>query len=442
MDTYPTALVLGLAASGEAAARLLLAEGARVCVVDRKSDEALRRRASALEALGARVCLGQAELPAGPFAVGVVSPGIPESSDWVRAARERMPVISELELGASRAPGRILAVSGSNGKSTLVKLCLEALLCAGRRAAAGGNYGPPVSQLVRERRDWEWLVLEASSFQLETVRAFRPDVAVLLNMYPNHLDRHGDLETYRRLKSRLFSRMRPEDAGVLPAAEAVAVARLAASSNRWLTFGAAPEADACYAHGAVAHRPSGESVSLTGTLFANEVMGLTAAAAVAALGACGEPVAAVGQAAWKFQPLPHRMQALGARRQVRFVDDSKATNLAATLAALQMTPRPVRLIAGGLPKHESYAAARTPLAEKAAAVYLIGTAAEAMAAAWGDIVPCRLVRTLSAAVDAAWREAQPGDTILLSPGCASFDQFRDFSERGAQFAALIRTLAD
>lgn len=443
MDHYPTALVLGLAASGEAAARLLLAEGARVWIADSKDNEDLRRRAAALEALSARVWLGRSDLPPDPFSICVVSPGVPEGSDWVRALRERgLPVISELELGASRAPGRILAISGSNGKSTLVKLCLEALLLAGRRAAAGGNYGPPVSQLVLERRDWEWLVLEVSSFQLESVRAFRPDVAVLLNVEPNHLDRHGDMATYRRLKSRLFAGMRPEDTGVLPESEVGGIARLAASPNRWLTFGAAPGADARYQDGAVTLRSSGERVDLTGTIFANEVMGLTAAAAAAARGACGESVATVGQAARAFQALPHRLQEIGVQRNIRFVDDSKATNLAAMLAALRTIPRPIRLIAGGLPKHESYTAARTLLAEKAAAVYLIGTAAEEMASAWQDVVPCHLSRTLAEAVRAAWREAQPGDTILLSPACASFDQFRDYAERGEGFAAAIRVLAE
>jgi UDP-N-acetylmuramoylalanine--D-glutamate ligase len=452
MDKYPTALVLGLAASGEAAARLLLAEGTQVRVVDRNDGDDLRRRASALKALGAQVILGSSALPPDPYAVCVVSPGIPANSDWVRAVNGRgIPVIPELELGWSRAcPSeasgrrgaacRVLAVSGSNGKSTLVKLCGEALACAGRRVAVAGNYGPPVSRVALEVMDLDWMVLEVSSFQLETARCFRPDVAVLVNLFPNHLDRHGDMAEYARLKSRLFARMRPRDVGIVPEGDAASMVRLAASSNRWVTFGISPSADVRYQAGIVADRARSWSVSLAGTEFDNEVMGLTAAAAVAAISACGEAPDALLQAVRSFQPLPHRMQEVAVLRQIRFVDDSKATNLAALLAALKMTSRPVRLIAGGLPKHESYAEARQLLAEKAAAVYLIGTAAESMAAAWRDGVPCRMSGTLEEAVRAAWAEAGPGETILLAPACASFDQFHSFEERGRCFADLVRSL--
>jgi UDP-N-acetylmuramoylalanine--D-glutamate ligase len=463
MEAYPTALVLGLAASGEAAARLLLAEESRVHVVDQNDNETLRRRAAELEALGARVWLGRSDLPSDSFAVGVVSPGVPASSAWVQSLRQRgIPVISELELGWSRAcpaeapgrrgacpaeapgrrrpAGRVLAVTGSNGKSTLVKLCAEALALAGRRVALAGNYGPPVSQVVCERRDWDWLVLEVSSFQLETVCRFRPEVGILLNVLPNHLDRHGDLAEYTRLKSRLFARMLPQDVGVVPEELAETMARLAAAPNRWLSFGTSPAADFRYQAGTIATRSGSAGVSLSGTGFATLARGRAAAPAAAALSAGGESLAALERAVQQFQPLPHRLQEVAVLRNVRFVDDSKATNLAAMLAALKMCPAPVRLIAGGLPKHESYAAAGPLLAEKVAAVYLIGAAAETMAAEWQAVVPCRLSRTLAAAVASAWAEARPGDTILLAPACASFDQFQSFEERGQKFLELIHDL--
>ena len=454
MANYPTALVLGLAASGEAAARLLLPEGTKVDIIDRNDGADLRRRASELQALGARVWLGRPDLPPDPYSVCVVSPGVPASSDWVKSMRSRrVPVIAELELGWSRAcravalgqtgtPCRMLAVSGSNGKSTLVRLCADALTLAGRRVAVAGNYGTPVSKVVMEDRDLDWLVLEVSSFQLETVDLFRPDVAMLVNVFPNHLDRHGDMAIYERLKARLFARMRPEDIGVVPEASAESVARLAASSNRWVTFGASPNADFSYQEERVADRARSRIVALAGTGFANEVLGLAAAAAAAALSACGESMEALEQAARVFQSLPHRMREVAVLRQVRFVDDSKATNLAALMAGLQMSTAPVRLIAGGLPKHESYAAARELLAQKSAAVYLIGAAAEVMAAAWRDIIPCCLSQTLQNAVRLAWSEARPGDTILLSPACASFDQFRSFEERGQRFSEIISALKD
>lgn len=443
METYATALILGLAASGEAAARLLLAEGAQVRIVDRAEGDALRCRAAALKPLGAEIMLGHSELPSGSFSVCVVSPGIPVSSAWVREMQQRgVPVLSELELGWSRAACRVLAISGSNGKSTLVKLCADTLTGAGRRVAVAGNYGTPVSQVVLERRDWEWLVLEVSSFQLETVCAFRPDVAVLLNLYPNHLDRHGDMAAYERLKTRLFSRMRAEDVGVVPEALAAKIACLAASPNRWVTFGTSPAAAVRYHAGKVIDRARSGRVSLEATAFANEIMGVAGAAAAAAIGAGGESLEALERAARAFQPLPHRMQEIAVRGSIRFVNDSKATNLAAMLAALKMSPGPVRLIAGGLPKHESYAPARSLLADKVAAVYLIGAAAETMASAWQDIVPCRLSQTLENAVRLAWSQAQAGDTVLLSPACASFDQFHSFEERGNRFALCVRLLGD
>ncbi len=441
METYPTALILGLAASGEAAARLLLAEGTTVRVVDQNNSDVLRRRAMALEAFGAQVSLGQSDVPDGPYSVCVISPGIPVDADWVRSIQRRgIPIISELELGWSRAVCRVLAVSGSNGKSTLVKLCAAALTCAGRRVAVAGNYGPPVSQVVMERRDWDWLVIEASSFQLETVRAFRPDIAVLLNVFPNHLDRHGEMAVYERLKARLFCRMGANNVGVVPDVMAAKIARLAASSNQWVTFGISPAADFCCQAGIVTNRRGKRVLSLKDTPFANEVLGVTGAAAAAAMNAGGESMEALQRAVDVYQPLPHRMQEVTERRRVRFVDDSKATNLAAMMAALQMSPKPIRLIAGGLPKHESYAAAGSLLAEKVVAVYLIGTAAEIMLSAWHNVAPCRLSRTLEQAVRSAWAQSHPGDTILLSPACASFDQFSGFEDRGNRFADIIRSL--
>ncbi|MFH1969548.1 MAG: UDP-N-acetylmuramoyl-L-alanine--D-glutamate ligase [Verrucomicrobiota bacterium] len=463
MQFYKTALVLGLASSGEAAARLLLAEGAQVVVMDRGDSEILCRRAAALQALGAEVRLGVTSPPQGNFEIAIVSPGIPAASDTVKSVMTRgIPVVSELELGWSRSACRVLAISGSNGKSTLVKLCAEALAQAGCSAAIAGNYGPPISAVVSEAprgKPLDWLVLEVSSFQLETVQAFRPDVGVLLNVTPNHLDRHGDFQTYRQIKSRLFARMTPVDTGVTDRNILPEIRTLAGSTNRWIAAGVHPAAgvdptsgvhpapEFFYQSGAIHNSLDRERIELRGTLFDNEIMGLTAAAAAAALSACGVEGRCrrlgrcLAAAARTFQPLPHRLQDVGAVRGIRFVNDSKATNLAAMMAALTITRGPVRLIAGGLPKCESYGPARELLAEKVTTVYLIGQAAEAMATAWRGTTPCVMGGTLEQAVAQAWREARPGDTILLSPACASFGQFRSFEERGERFINAIRALS-
>lgn len=447
MRLYKTALVLGLAASGLAAARLLLADGTRVIVMDCGDSDLLCQRAAALRALGAEVCLGATAPPSGDFEIAIVSPGIPAGSDTVKAVMARgIPVVSELELGWSRSSCRVLAISGSNGKSTLVKLCAEALAQAGRRAAIAGNYGPPVSAVVNERHDLDWLVLEVSSFQLETVRDFRPDVGVLLNMTPNHLDRHGDFQTYRQMKARLFTRMTPADTGVTDLNSMPEIRALAGSPNRWVTAGVHPTAgvnpaaDFFYQSGAIHNSLMRERIELSGTMFDNEIMGLTAAAAAAALVACGVEGRCLAAAARAFQPLPHRLQDVGAVRGIRFVNDSKATNLAALMAALCLTPRPIRLIAGGLPKHESYEPARKLLTEKVVSVHLIGQAAETMAATWRGAAPCVISGTLARAVAEAGRQAVRGDTVLLSPGCASFDQFRNYVERGECFISAMRAL--
>ncbi|MBI2438716.1 MAG: UDP-N-acetylmuramoyl-L-alanine--D-glutamate ligase [Lentisphaerae bacterium] len=380
--------------------------------------------------------------PPGDFEVAIISPGISASAAAVQAITARgIPVVSELELGWSRATCRVLAITGSNGKSTLVKLCAEALAQAGQRVVIAGNYGVPVAAVVSERRKLDWLVLEVSSFQLETVQAFRPDVGVLLNVTPNHLDRHGDLPTYRGLKARLFARMTAADTGIVEQAIMPEIQALAHSSNRWIVAGISPTADCFYQSGAIHNSISREKIELRGTMFDNEIMGLTAAAAMAALSACGVAARHLVAAARAFKPLPHRMQALGAVRGIRVVNDSKATNLAAMLAALTITPAPIRLIAGGLPKRESYEPARELLASKVTGVYLIGQAAEAMAAAWRETLPCIMCGTLEQAVATAWKEAKPGETILLSPACASFDQFHSFEERGERFSNLIQRLA-
>ncbi len=502
MGTYETAWVLGLGASGEAAARLLLAEGTDVQILDQNDTELLRQKSKRLKALGACVQLGHSELPPGNVSVCIVSPGVPSDSFLFQAVEARgIPMISELELGWSRANSRVLAVTGSNGKSTLVKLCADSLEHAGLKVAIAGNYefggavsgccdssgvsssvdefsgprkeiegehlpgptqakleasprrepkanaGPgeqgmpvPVSRVVEEQKALDWLVLEVSSFQLETVKLFRPDVGVLLNLFSNHLDRHGDLATYQQLKSRLFSRMTEVDTGIIHEDMMTEIVSLAESKNQWISFGLSPRSSFFFREGAVHCNAGGSPVSLAGTIFENATLGLTGAAAVAAMSACGVSQYHVESVAREFKPLPHRMQDIGTWDGVRFINDSKATNLAAMNAALTNVSKPVRLIAGGLSKHEPYESAKPLLAEKVTAVYLIGKAARAMAAAWQDVVPCVMSLDLEHAVLSACEQALTGDTILFSPACASFDEFRDFNDRGNCFVKCVKLL--
>ena len=427
-----SALILGLGVSGVAAARLLLAEGVAVTAVDAMDNEALRTMATALEAEGGRVVLGCDALPDAAADVCVTSPGVASDSAWMVALRERgVPVMSELALGADRCVCPILAVTGTNGKSTLVKLCAEALRCGGKRAAIAGNYGTPLCAVAGESADLDWIVAEVSSFQLEYPGTFTPAVGVLLNIQSDHLDRHGSMAAYRAIKLRLFSRMTAAHTALIP--DTLADCFTAA---RCVTFGRT--AGAGYRlDGHSVTGPGGLSVSLAGTPFDNPILGLAAAAAVGAGAACGVPAAAVESALGSLETLPHRMQVVARRDGITYIDDSKATNLAALQAALWMVEGPVRLIAGGQLKEKELDFVKEGLANKVLAVYVIGESANAMEMAWQDVVPCRGCGHLAEAVRIARQEARAGETVLLSPGTASFDQFRDYKDRGNQFTALV-----
>jgi UDP-N-acetylmuramoylalanine--D-glutamate ligase len=438
--------VLGLGQSGTAAAGLLLDEGAAVTCVDRRDDAEIRALSAGLTARGARVLLGQphdAPLPADPApALAAVSPGIPAAGAWVRgldAAGTR--VIAELELGARRCRCPLLAVTGTNGKSTLVNLCRDALRLAGLRAAAAGNCGPPLSAAAARSGEMDWLVVEVSSFQLERIDAFRPRVGVLLNVQPDHLDRHGTLDVYRECKRSMFKNMKDAEYGIVLKKDLDAMR--GAGACAWLTFGA-EAADYVYAGGRVclpgADGKAARSIDIAGTVFDNPVMGLTAAAAAAAMDACGVDAEAVAKAARAFEPLPHRMMRLGARNGVTFIDDSKGTNLAALEAAVRMCGGPVRLIAGGRLKEDGLESVKEVLAKCVRSLYLIGESAERMGRAWADALACVNAGTLRRAVEAAWRDAEPGDTVLLSPGCASFDQYRDYNQRGEEFKSCVQSI--
>jgi len=211
---------------------------------------------------------------------------------------------------------------------------------------------------------------------------------------------------------------------------------------RWISFGLSENSGVRYSKGAVYSRKDGCSVSLNRTVFENDVLGITAAAAVAALCQCGISLNYLEAAAREFQPLPHRMQYVRTINGVKFIDDSKATNIAALSAALKITKRPIHLIAGGLPKGEEYTPVKPLLAEKVIEVYLIGKAAHAMASAWHDVVPCTMSPNIEHAIQTAWAHAKPADTILLSPACASFDKFRDFKERGNRFIECIEKMTE
>lgn len=435
------AWVLGLGESGEGAARLLAGEGWRVTVLDQQDRSALRDRADRLEAAGVQVLCGSvADLPEGAPDLCVVSPGLPLAAPWlVECRRRKVTVLPEFELGWSRHRGRTLAVTGTNGKSTIVKWLAEALAAAGVRAEPAGNYGPSVCAVVQAQPDLDWLVLEVSSFQLEAAQDFRADAGLMLNIVPNHLDRHGTFEAYETAKARLFARTQGDDLCIAPESQARHLQALSGGRGQWLTFGTTSAAQYVYQRGLV--RSRGHTLAnLENTYFHNDVLGVNAAGGIAALHGLGVDLGAAERAARAFKPLSHRMESLGEKNGVRFVNDSKATTLTAMAAGAAMCGGPVRLIAGGLLKEDDLSLADGALRAHVSGVYLIGKAAPVMAEAWSSIVPCRSCGQLAAALKAAWADARPGDVILLSPGCASFDQYASFRARGEEFRSLVKKL--
>ena len=439
------ALVLGAGDSGEAAALLLLSRGCRVLLVDEREASLQSDAANRVRAAGGEISSGANTLPQGTFDVCVTSPGFALNHPWIVECKRRgIPLISELELGGCYWSGRVLAVTGSKGKSSLVKFCADTLNGVGVSASPAGNYGIPLCRLVLQNPEFAWAVVEVSSFQMEHTLTFSPDIAILLNLQADHLDRHADMAEYKTLKLKLFSVMRPGALALLPTGLADDGAIPEGVELRRFGTGIG-NADWVYAEHAVTGVSDGAAfkIRLHDSWFDNDVLGLAAAAGVAALQRAGLDSARIENGFAGFRPLSHRMQEIAVdKRGVRFVDDSKATSLAATAAALRMARHPVRLIAGGLLKEKDLDCIKELLTQTAKKVYLIGQCAEQMFQAWSTSVCCEVCGTLGCAVASAVRESQTGEIVLLSPGTASFDQFKSYRERGERFSELVRAVAD
>lgn len=440
--SYPCAhaVVLGAGESGLGAALLLRRRGARSTVFDSRPSPAATKT---LQAIGAEVISAAPETPLPPNAdLCVVSPGVPPEHPWIRQARDRgLRIVPEFEFGWSAFGGQTLAVTGTNGKSSAVKFAAGCLQRAGLRAVPCGNYGPSVCRIVAEQPDIEWLVMELSSFQLELSAAFRAEASILLNISPNHLDRHGTMARYVSAKANLFACIGADDLCLAPPEWIGEMRGRAGGRGRWFSFGTSPDADFQWIEGFV-RRGQSTLADLRNSYFDNPIIGPHAAAVTGSLVLAGVDPRAVQDAARAFEPLPHRLQKIAERGGIRFIDDSKATTLTALRAALEMAGGPVRLIAGGRLKEHDLDMVKESLARHVRAVYLIGEASDKMRHSWSDTVPCKPCLTLERAVEAAWREAEAGETILLSPGCASFDQFANYEERGERFRQCVWALIE
>ncbi|HEY5705350.1 MAG TPA: UDP-N-acetylmuramoyl-L-alanine--D-glutamate ligase [Terrimicrobiaceae bacterium] len=430
------AVVLGLGHSGEAAAILLCEEGANVTICESGDNSALREKASRLKAQGIEVILGSpADSDPAAYDVCVLSPGIDPAVPLVQnVLRKKIPVIGELELAFEECICPVVAITGTNGKTTTTELTTAMLQGSGVRAMASGNIGLPFATAVRQSNELDVMVLEVSSFQLETIDAFRPQVSVWLNLSPNHLDRYRDVDEYRRAKLRIFMNQTSEDYAVVNARES-----LPPIAARRITFSAyVPEADFSLRNGVIYYR--NEPVLDQGRM---RLAGIhNAENLMAALGvgvALGVDFERMVAAAREYTAPVHRCEFVRDLDGVRWINDSKATNLDSVEKAILSQSRPIVLIAGGKDKGFEFDAIAPLVRERVRAAILIGEMKERIARSWNG-VDCRISASLEEAVHVARGAATHGDTVLFSPGTSSFDMFRNYGERGNRFKDAVNAL--
>ena len=439
-------LVVGLARTGVATALFGAGYGAKVTATDEKPEAQLAETAAKLRVAGVTVELGEhrPEIFSEQDLI-VVSPGVPAKLAQLEQARARgIPVWSEIELAWRLLRGKLIAVTGSNGKTTTTSLVAHILKTANIPTLVGGNIGVPLLALVESSMDTTVTVAEISSFQLETIEAFRPEIGVLLNLTPDHLDRHASFEEYAHAKLRIFENQLERDAAVLNADDPEVTRRMPSrghiywfSRQKRVAEGAFLRDDQIIfrmdgAEVALARR---EDIPLRGEHNVENVLAACAAAYLA-----GADPAAIANGVKTFQGVEHRLEFVAEVGGVNFYNDSKATNVDATLKAIEAFPGPLIVILGGKDKGSPYAPLRELLRERARLAVLIGAAAEKIAAELGDAVAVEQAGTMDRAVRIARERAKPGDTVLLAPACSSFDQFENYEQRGRVFKELVAKL--
>jgi UDP-N-acetylmuramoylalanine--D-glutamate ligase len=430
--------VLGAGLSGAAAALLLKSEGARVTVLDSAEEKNLLK--STLDNLRAKevqvICGTAADEDSSSYQVAVLSPGIDPASRLARNFSSRkIDMIGELELGWRSCEIPVIAVTGTNGKTTTTELLAQMLNACGQQTIACGNIGKPLSEVAREKKPFDVLTVEVSSFQLETIQTFRPSTSLWLNFAPDHLDRYRSVADYRAAKLRIFENQTADDIAVVNAIEKIPGIRA-----RTITFSAYTDrADFRLSEGTITY--DGQAVlrlsdtklrglhnieNLMATLAAGMARGLSFSEMVPPL--C------------KYEPQPHRCEFVREVGGVGYINDSKATNLDALEKALRAQTKPVILIAGGKDKGFTFDPLRSLVKEKVRSTILIGEMARSIRQSWNGAAKSVIANSLADAVERAHTIAKPGEVVLFSPGTSSFDMFKSYADRGDQFRALVRAL--
>ena len=426
--------VLGMARSGVAAAELLLAQGAHVRAIDQNPQTLILNGEPYRIEPQSPAAFVDADLI-------VLSPGVPPDLTDIKLARQRgVPVIGDLELASWFLRGKMIGITGSNGKTTTTALVAHILNASGIAMQVGGNIGRPPAIMVNASRDEQWNVLELSSFQLETTETFHAQVGAVLNITPDHLDRHHTMKAYIDAKGRLFANQTAGDFAVLNADDATCIAYASHLQAKVLWFSSTRECDGAFlGNGSIFLRDTAmmeqREVPLRGVHNLENTM---AAALIANLaGATDEQIRS---AVMTFPGVEHRLEFVRELQGVAWYNDSKATNVDATLKAIAAFDRGLWVILGGKDKDSDYSALAGPLAAKARGVFLIGAAANKIASQLEETVFMVQAGTLANAVALAQVSATKGDTVLLAPACASFDQFQNFEHRGREFKRLIHEL--
>ena len=439
-------LVVGLARTGVVVALFSAGYGASVTAVDEKPESELPESAARLRAAGVKLALGSQN--SATFLeqdLIVLSPGVPANLPALEAARSRgIPVWSEIELAWRFLRGKLVAITGSNGKTTTTSLVAHILKTAQIHTLVGGNIGVPLLALAESSTHSSVTVAEISSFQLETIAEFRPEIGVLLNLTPDHLDRHASFEAYAAAKMRMFENQRAGDSAILNADDPEVARRMPARPHVYWFSRQKRVASGAFLHdGQIIFRTEGDEspllrrdeIPLRGDHNVENVLAACAAAYLA-----GAEPAAIATGVKTFRAVEHRLEFVGEIRGVSFYNDSKATNVDASLKAIEAFPGPLIVLLGGKDKGAPYTPLREPLRERARLVVLIGAAAGKIRAELEGAVPLVDAGTLDRAVDIAMQSAQPGDTVLLAPACASFDQFENYEHRGRVFKELVAHL--
>ncbi len=431
--------VLGAGDSGYAAAALARARGAKVCVFDSGDPKKLAAATEKFRTLGVSLICGEEALhPSGRYDVTVVSPGIdlawPISQAFTAVSDE---VIGEIELAWRCSDIPVIGITGTNGKTTTTSLIATMLQAAGLRAVAAGNIGLPYSEVVLSAEIYDWIVLELSSFQLETIRTFAPRIAIWMNFAPDHMDRYHSVEDYYAAKLRIFENL-PSDGLAIHKWECELH-----PASRSQTFSAfSSEADLTYETGEIHHRASGRSFAFRPCVLQGKHNAENVMAALAVADALGIPWESVAPTITEFQAPPHRCERIACIDGVLYLNDSKSTNLHSLASALAGQDEPVILIVGGKNKGLDFAELRDLAGQMVREAICIGEIAESIAAAWDGVVSCRFASDVDVSIDLARSLARPGDIVLFSPGTSSFDMFPNYQVRGETFRQAVLKRAE